>query len=353
MKRHLLGYVFALVFLMVSAAQAQVEKCHISLHSGDLIRSATITKMGRDVLTVDAGGSSEKVAVGNISSITFVGEPAEMKDIRTYLADSRFEDMLDTLKEVSPEQLSVNMKKEVEYLRVRAVAGLAFNGSVAIPKALTEMKKYFSSKDNSEYYRFYELSELYANLNMLIGTEDALKEAEGAFQMIASAKDSPILKARGLIGAGNIALMKEKAAEAEKAFKAVITMVKNQEVEGVRDEMEVSASCGLARAEVLEGKTEEAIAEIQKIFSANKISAEDPMNALLYNALGYAQLKANKPKDAAIAYMHTHLLYNGNKQQHIEALDAMIKIFREELRDENRARDLEGIKASRYGAKKG
>lgn len=353
MKRHLLGYVFALIFLMASIAQAQVEKCHISLYDGELIRNATITKMGRDVLMVDVGGSSEKVAVGKISSITFVGEPAEMKDIRTYLADSRFEDMLDTLKEVSPEQLSVNMKKEVEYLRVRAVAGLAFNGSIDIPKALTEMKKYFSSKDNSEYYRFYELSELYANLNMLIGTEDALKEAERAFQMIASAKDSPILKARGLLGVGNIALKKGNAEKAEKAFEIVHTMVKNQEVEGVRAEMEVRSRCGIASAYVLEGKTSAAITDIQKIFSENLISAEDPINAHLYNTLGNAQMKAGKPKDAAVSYMHTHLLYNGNKQQHTEALDALIKIFREELRDEKRALELEEIKKSRYSAKKG
>ncbi len=353
MKRHLLGYVFALIFLMASIAQAQVEKCHISLYDGELIRNATITKMGRDALIVDVSGSSEKVYVGNISSITFASEPAELKEVRNYLTDSRFEDMLDTLKIIDPGQLSVNMKKEVEYLRVRAAAGLAFNGALSIPEALKVMDKYFSSKENLEYYRFYELSELYANLNILQGSEEALKKAEQAFGAMTKAEKSPILKARGLLGVGNIALKKGDAEKAEKAFKMVLTMVKDQEVEGVRAEMEVRSRCGIASAHVLEGKTSAAITDIQKIFSENLISAEDPINAHLYNTLGNAQMKAGKPKDAAISYMHTHLLYNGNKQQHTEALDALIKIFREELRDEKRALELEEIKKSRYSAKKG
>lgn len=352
MKRRLVGCFLALALLVVSAAQAQEEKCYITRHSGEIVKNATITKMTKDVITVDVSGASEKVPVGDIKVVKFSGEPAEMDEVRDYLTDSRFEDMLDKLKTIDNDQLTTNMKKDRDFLIVRALAGRAFAGSLAISDAVKAFDKYFSDKDNQEFYRFYEASEIYGNLNMLIGTDEALTKAGKAFEMIGKAKDAPILKARGLVGVGNIAVLKKDAASAARAFKEVMTMVRNQEVEGVRTEMEVSAVCGLARADVLDGKADQAVKEIQGVFAGSKITAEDPLNALLYNALGYAQLAGKKPKDAAISYMHTHLLYNGNKQLHLEALDAMIQIFRVELRDEARAGDLETVKAERYGAKK-
>lgn len=352
MKRILAGCLFAIALLVTTSVYAQEERCHITRHSGDLVRNAQITKMGRDVIVVEASGSSEKIPVGDIAGIRFNGEPAELNNARTYLEDSRFEDLLDELKNIDPEQLSVNMKKECEFLMIRAFAGQAFSGALPINKAIDKMDSYFKNKDNQEYYRFYELSELYGDLNMLIGSDEALKKASAAFAMLQKAKDSPILKARGLIGFGTIANMKGEADAAEKAFKEVLQMIRNQELEGVKAEMEVKASCGLARALVLKGKGEQAVADLQKIFDANKIVQEDPLNANLYNALGYVLLKIKKPKDAAIAYMHTHLLYSGNKQLHVEALDAMIQIFRVELRDEQRAGELEAFKAARYGGGK-
>ena len=352
MKRFLAGCVFAIAMLVLTSAYAQEERCHITLHSGDLVRNAQITKMGRDILVVEASGTAEKIPVGNIAGIKFTGEPVELNNARTYLVDSRFEDMLDELKNIDSDQLTPNMKKECEFLVIRAFVGQAFSGALAITKAIDKMDDYFKSKENQEYYRFYELSELYGELNMLIGSDESLKKASSAFAMLQKAKDSPILKARGLIGFGTIANLKGDAENAEKSFKEVLQMVRNQELEGVKSEMEVKASSGLARALVLEGKGDQAIADIQKFFAANKIAQEDPLNAQLYNALGFALLKNKKPKDAAIAYMHTHLLYNGNKQLHVEALDAMIQIFRAELRDELRAGELEALKSARYGGGK-
>jgi len=352
MKRRLVGSLLTLaLFALCVSVQAQ-DKCHITRHNGDVIRNAVITEMTKDEIKATITGGSEKVPVGDVKKIVFSGEPAEMDEARGYIEDSRFEDAIDALKNIDPGQLNTYMKMERDFLIIRAMAGRAFAGSMAISDVIKNMDKYFSNKDNQNFYRFYEVTEIYGNLNMLIGTDDALTKAGKAFAMLGKAKDAPILKARGLIGSGNISIMKKDAAAASKDFKEVLTMVKNQELEGVKAEMEVSASCGLARAAVLEGKSEDAIKMIQKLFAENIISAEDPLNALLYNALGFAQFSSKKPKDAAIAYMHTHLLYNTNKQLHIEALDAMINIFRIELRDENRAAELEGIKASRYGAKK-
>ncbi|MBQ9455367.1 MAG: hypothetical protein IJU53_06825 [Thermoguttaceae bacterium] len=352
MKRRLVGSFLTLaLFALCVTVQAQ-DKCQIVRHNGDIIRNAVISDMTKDEIKAEIAGGTEKIPVGDVKKIVFSGEPAEMDEARGYIEDSRFEDAIDVLKNIDPDQLNEFMKMERDFLIVRAMAGRAFAGSMAISDVLKSMDKYFSDKANQNFYRFYEVTEIYGNLNTLIGTDEALSKAGKAYGMLSKAKDAPILKARGLIGSGNIFLLKKDAASATKDFKEVLTMVKNQELEGVKAEMQVAASCGLARAAVLEGKNAEATQMIQKIFTDNIITAEDPLNAQLYNALGFAQLSAKKPKDAAISYMHTHLLYNSNKQFHVEALDAMINIFRVELRDETRAAELEGVKAARYGAKK-
>lgn len=353
MKRRLVGSFLTLaLFALCVSVQAQ-DKCSIYRHNGDSHRNVVIAEMTKDEIKVTASGVTEKIPVGDVKEIKFSGEPAEMDEVRGYIEDSRFDDAIDTLKSIESGQLNESMKSERDFLYIQALAGKAFAGNMPYSEVIKQMdNKYFSDKANLNFYRFYEATEIYGNLNRSIGTEESWNKAGKAYEMLAKAKNAPILKARGLIGSGNIFLLKKDAASATKDFKEVLTMVKNQELEGVKAEMQVAASCGLARANVLEGKSAEAIQMIQKLFTDNIISAEDPLNAQLYNALGFAQLASKKPKDAAISYMHTHLLYNTNKQFHEEALDEMIKIFRVELRDETRASELEGVKATRYGGKR-
>lgn len=353
MKRRLVGSFLTLALIALCVTVQAQDKCQIVRYGNDdPFRDAVIENMTKDEIRATNKTGTEKIPVGDVKKIVFIGEPAEMDEVRGYIEDSRFEDAIDTLKNIDPDQLNKYMKMERDFLIVRALAGRAFAGNMSISDVLKQMDKYFKDEANQNFYRFYEVTEIYGNLNTLIGTDEALNKAGNAFGMLAKAKNAPILKARGLIGSGNIYILKKDAASATKDFKEVLTMVKNQELEGVKAEMQVAASCGLARANVLEGKNAEAIQMIKKIFNDNIISAEDPLNAQLYNAMGFAQLSSKKPKDAAISYMHTHLLYNSNKQFHEEALNAMINIFRVELRDETRAAELEAVKAARYGAKK-
>lgn len=351
MKRRLEVCFFTIALFAVSFVCAQ-EKCLITRYSGEKINNAEITDMDADTIRVTVSGSTEKIPVGDVASVKFNGEPSEMEDVRTYLTDARYEDMLDVLKQIDPNQLTSGMKQDCRFLIVRAVVGRAMSGSISYTEAVKELEKYLKNDESKKFYRYYEAMEIYGNLNLLIGTEAAMANAKGAFGVLEKAKGAPILKARGLLGSGAIAIQEKRGEDAEKAYKDVMTMVKNQELEGVKTEMEVAATCGLARAAVLAGSADAAIKSIKALFASNKVSPEDQLNAQLYNALGFAYLNAKKPKDAAVAYMYTHLLFNKDKQLHVEAIDALIVIFRTELRDETRARTLEAAKNALYGSKK-
>ncbi len=350
MKRRLEVCFFIMALCAASFVCAQ-EKCLISRYSGENLK-AEIIDMDADTVRANVSGSTEKIPVGDIQYIKFNAEPVEMDEVRSYLPDARYEDMLETLKKIDPAQLTEGMKQECNFLYVRAIAGRALSGSISYSEAIKELEKYLKKDESRKFYRYYEAMEIYGNLNILVGTESAIANARNAYDVIQKAKNAPILKARGLIGSGSIAILEKRPADAEKVYKEILNMVKNQELEGVKVEMEVAATCGLARAAVLNGQADEAIKNIRALFASNKVSAEDQINAQLYNALGFAYLNAKKPKDAAVAYLYTHLLFNKDKQLHIEALDALISIFRTELRDEQRAKNLEAVKAATYGGGK-
>jgi tetratricopeptide (TPR) repeat protein len=90
----------------------------------------------------------------------------------------------------------------------------------------------------------------------------------------------------------------------------------------------------LAKAENLAGmkKFPEAEALVRQVIQANP--AEDAAaQAPAYNTLGDCLRAANRPKDALIAYLHTDLLYNKDKEEHPRALRAIEGLFRQLKQD--------------------
>ena len=74
-------------------------------------------------------------------------------------------------------------------------------------------------------------------------------------------------------------------------------------------------------------KFKEAEALVRQVIAA--APAEDvPAQAAAYNALGDCLRAANRPKEALLAYLHTDLIYNKDKQEHPRALYQIEKLFR-------------------------
>jgi tetratricopeptide (TPR) repeat protein len=93
----------------------------------------------------------------------------------------------------------------------------------------------------------------------------------------------------------------------------------------------------LAKAESLAAtrKYKEAEALARHVIQANP--AEDAASqAPAYNTLGDCLRAANRPKDALIAYLHTDMLYNKDKEEHPRALHGIASAFRQ-LKQDSRA----------------
>jgi hypothetical protein len=90
----------------------------------------------------------------------------------------------------------------------------------------------------------------------------------------------------------------------------------------------------LAKAESLAGlkRFQEAETLVRQVIQASP--AEDPAaQAPAYNTLGDCLRAANRPKEALIAFLHTDLLYNKDKEEHPRALHEIIALFRQLKQD--------------------
>ncbi len=85
----------------------------------------------------------------------------------------------------------------------------------------------------------------------------------------------------------------------------------------------------LAKAESLAGmkKFPEAEALLRDVIQANP-PEDAAAQAPAYNTLGDCLRAANRPKDALIAYLHTDVLYNKDKEEHPRALYSISAMFR-------------------------
>jgi TolA-binding protein len=99
-------------------------------------------------------------------------------------------------------------------------------------------------------------------------------------------------------------------------------------------ESEQRRAAVLAKAENLASlqKYQEAEALVREVIAASP--AEDSAaQAAAYNTLGDCLRAAKRPKDALIAYLHTDLLYNKDKEEHPRALYHIQALFRELKQD--------------------
>ena len=139
-------------------------------------------------------------------------------------------------------------------------------------------------------------------------------------------------------------LLANKAPEALAKFEAVLGEdLNNPEA----SQLKKFAMTGKASALAETGKVDEAIALAKKVIAEGD-PQDDKLFARANNALGNSYLKANRPKDALMAFLQTDSLFFKDSESHAEALFRLSKLW--DLVDKkDRATEARNTLRDRYG----
>lgn len=309
---------FLVATIVAVAVGAALGGCDTaSAQSVDRIRmvrgteSGSITKMTPLAVSISSGGVEKDVAVPEIRSIIFKGEPPELTQARLNATNGAYEAALSMLESINMNQVRGEfIEQEIEFYKAFCLTKLAMVGSRPIPEAGKSLTTFVSS--NPQNYHFLEATELLGDLLVAMGNYPA---AQQRYELLARSP-WPSYQMRSGILVGEALLAQKKYSEALQQFQTVLK-IEDETPEGKQQRL--AAQLGLGVASAATGKVDEGIRTVEEV-----IKNAEPENANLlaqaYNALGACYIQASRPKDALYAYLHTDLLYGRIAECHAEAL---------------------------------
>ena len=328
-----LSLAFFAVAVVVSASSVAL--------AADRVRTIQRTLTGKVIemsaleVTIEKSSARTPVAVNEIVSITWDGEPAMVGTARAAMAAGRYEDALESIKKVKTDELKrLEVLQEVEFLKALASARLALAGNGDVGEAESLMLAF--GKKYSQNYHYLEACEYLGDLLVAKGLPD---RAEGFYGQLAKVP-WPAYKMKAGVKIGKAQLAQGKAEDALKSFQAVLDDPTQDEA---ADRRRLAATLGKARCLAAAAKHDEAIAMIDGV-----IAQADPEQVELlaetYNALGLAHRQAGRNKDAILAFLHVDLLYFQAPAEHITALKNLIQLWNEAQKPERADKAVEILK---------
>jgi tetratricopeptide (TPR) repeat protein len=262
---------------------------------------------------------SRKIAVNQIKSILFDGEPAELAQARVNLANGAFTKAQQLLEKIDVSQLQNDfIKQDVEFFQAYAAARLALGGEGEIVEVGRRLNTFVRSYPNN--YHYLEASEMMGDLLMISGR---FENAQKQYAELAKAP-WPDYKMRAAVAVGRSLQAQGKHAEAIQQFDSALAMTDDG---GDAQNQKQAATLGKAVSLAETEKVDEAVGIIEKIIQDADPQQKD-LQARAYNALGSCYEKGKKDKDALLAFLHVDVLYNTVPEAHAEALAHLVPLWK-------------------------
>ena len=333
MKTHIV-LLAALVCLASSAAAPaadQVTKIQ-GISSGDVVGMSALS------VTVQKASTKTEIAVNEIVTISWQGEPTMLKTARTAILAGRFEDALGALQRIKLDDVGRGeVTQEIEFLKALAAARLALVGEGSIAEAGRAMAAF--AQKYPQNYHYLEACEMVGDLLVATGK---FSTAQPYYGRLAKAP-WPDYKMRAGIAMGKAQLAEKKTDEALESFENVLKMdAKGKQA----DRQRLAATLGKSRCLAMAKRTDEAVELVEGII-AKADPEESSLRAEAYNALGVAHREAGRSKEALLAFLHVDILYFTSRRDHIEALENLVALWNEVQKPE-RAADALQILKERY-----
>jgi len=317
MKR--IALAFALCWLFSPAAASWAQQFDQVVPIKGTTTAGVITGESVTHVQIEVRGAKLEVPVNEIKRVTFGEDPTELKRGRDSIQTGNYEAGLDDLKKVDYASLSRSfVKQDYAFYRALAIGRLALSGGGDKKAANDAMMNFVRAAPNS--YHFIEAAELLGDLAVSQGN---YADAARYYSAITAKSPWPDYQMRGGVLEGRALIAEKNFAESQKKFDAVIATAVDTPAAIMQKRV---AEVGKATCMAELGQHEAAIAILDKIIAEND-PAEKDLFGRAYNALGLCHLKANREKDALLAYLHVDLLFDGDSEVHAEALYHLSKLW--------------------------
>ena len=339
MRRCLAVWTGAALFAaaLLAAAPALAQQDTIIGRGGTPIRG-TIVGISPTAVKIETTGVTRDVEVREIQRLSFGDEPAELRNAREQALAGQFENALESLSKIKLDEIKVPaIRQDVGYYSAYCNAKLALTAGGDRAAAIDELRAFIGQNRNT--FHFFEGVELLGDLNYAIG-----KYGEAAtFYGLLTQADWPEYQMRATVLQARAQSAEGKHAEALAGYDKVLAWGVNTP-EAV--ELKMHATVGRAVCLAATGKHDEGIAIIEDMIVKN-----DPSDARLfgraYNALGACYLRADKPRDALMAYLYTDILFFTDHESHAEALYHLSKLW-SQVNRADRAVEARSMLQTRY-----
>ncbi len=295
----------------------------------------TVSKNGITILT---GGAEQQILGNTIVKIMFSGDPSELTRGREFALDNQFDMALEELKKVDMGKIRREViTEDVIYYRLLAEAKLSLVGQGSRATASANLINFV--KNHKDSWHYYEAARLLGDLAVADGKYSMARNSYGVISNAAA----PELKIESVYLTSLVLLYENKAAEAQAGFQKVVD-ARVDSPEGAR--LQRLAQAGLVAALGTQGQTDAAIKASETLI-AELSPTDTELAARIYNARGAAYAKAGQDEAAIRAYLHTHLLFSGTPDAHVESLKALLQLWPKVGRTE-RANEMRQILQQSY-----
>jgi tetratricopeptide (TPR) repeat protein len=280
--------------------------------------SGTIIEVAPDKVVVDVGGSNREFPVNEIVRVVYGDEPSELGRARENVMAGQNEDAIEALKGIAMDSVVRDLvKAEIEFYRAYAAAKIAMAGG-GNPQVADDALFAFV-RTNRTSFHVYDATELLGNLALSQGKfEDAAKR----FGFLGKAPWADY-RMRANVSEARALTLQKKYPEALVKYEAIIAMGENTPEANRQKQF---AQVGKAFCQAETGQADEGVKALEDLIKNND-PKDTALFARVYTALGNCHLKANRTKEALMAFLHVDLLFNADGESHAEALFHLSKLW--------------------------
>lgn len=325
--------------LMVLGSAVGTSPCSaqdtVFLNTGRPLRGAVKNSNPEELLV-----GSKTVSAQDVKKVNFSGAPRELGRAKEDMLNGRYTDAWAELEKIDPVPTDPMVLQEYEYARSVTMGKIALmGGQISTREAGAKIGAFVRKYPDS--FRIYPVLDIYGQLLVGINRIDL---AEAEFRKLA-ASNWPEFQLKGLFDLGQAQLLMEKYPEATASFNKLESHSLN---DAVAQQYKLLAKCQNAKSMAMQGKPDQAKAALEQII-LNQDHQNKQLFARCYNALGTCYLQKDEPLEAAMAFLHTDLLYSGDTDAHAEALYQLAQIW-PQLEDTDRANRARQLLSGSYSS---